>query len=417
MKSFFTLFISLMLGLSSFAQDVSQDSIYVVADVMPEYKDGGLDGFRKYVAQNYVVPDIVKTDLNGLIIVSLVVEPDGQLSTIQVLRDLGFGTGEEAVRVINTSEQWTPGFIKDKPVRVKLTLPLPIKVVAQTPLEDIGLTQDTGDGPVYLSDVVHVTPEYKEGGLDGFRRYLAKNYIVSDEVKTNLNGLVIVSFIVETDGRLSNIKAVRDLGYGTGEEAVRLVANSERWIPGLKNGEPVRVSYTLPIPINIKAPVQTIEMADYEGSMQEFIEMSGVKIYPKSANKGVMPEYPYGGIKGFRKYITKGFNVPKYIKEAKGVVIVSFVVDESGSISAIKVIKDIENTKGLSAEVVRLIKKSPKWKPANLDGKNVKVAFTLPIIFNIINNTIYESPGRNRIYNSNDFKNANLRAPKEFGPK
>ncbi|HUH52248.1 MAG TPA: energy transducer TonB [Flavobacterium sp.] len=248
MKSFFTLFISLMLGLSSFAQDVSQDSIYVVADVMPEYKDGGLDGFRKYVAQNYVVPDIVKTDLNGLVIVSLVVEPDGQLSTIQVLRDLGFGTGEEAVRVINTSEQWTPGFIKDKPVRVKLTLPIPIKVVAQTPLENSTASQDT----IYTK--TETMPQYEDGGIDGFRKFVAMNYNVPNNIPRAIRGSIIVHFVVERDGTLSSIKVLRDLGYGTGEEAARVIAKSKKWRPGFLNNKAVRVSYTFPIILNLTSP-------------------------------------------------------------------------------------------------------------------------------------------------------------------
>ncbi|MGE4348010.1 MAG: energy transducer TonB, partial [Flavobacteriaceae bacterium] len=57
---------------------------------------------------------------------------------------------------------------------------------------------------------------------------------------------------VETDGSLTDIKVIRDLGYGTGAEAVRVLKKSKKWKPGTQNGKPVRVKYTLPISINIQ---------------------------------------------------------------------------------------------------------------------------------------------------------------------
>jgi protein TonB len=52
---------------------------------------------------------------------------------------------------------------------------------------------------------------------------------------------------VEKDGSLTDIKVLRDIGYGTGKEAVRV--KSPRWNPGIQNGKPVRVLYSLPIQI------------------------------------------------------------------------------------------------------------------------------------------------------------------------
>ena len=63
-------------------------------------------------------------------------------------------------------------------------------------------------------------------------------------------GKLIVSFIIETDGRLSDIKVLKDLGYGTSEEAIRVLQSSPKWIPGKQNGKPVRVAYSLPINIH-----------------------------------------------------------------------------------------------------------------------------------------------------------------------
>lgn len=62
-----------------------------------------------------------------------------------------------------------------------------------------------------------------------------------------LMGIVSVFFVVEIDGSLSNIKVLRDIGYGTGKEAIRVLKASPRWNPGVKNGEKVRSTFSLSI--------------------------------------------------------------------------------------------------------------------------------------------------------------------------
>ena len=56
-----------------------------------------------------------------------------------------------------------------------------------------------------------------------------------------------MTFIVEKDGSLSDLKVIRDLGYGTGKEAIRTLKTSPKWIPGKQNDKPVRVLYAIPV--------------------------------------------------------------------------------------------------------------------------------------------------------------------------
>ena len=61
-------------------------------------------------------------------------------------------------------------------------------------------------------------------------------------------GTVVVTFVVETDGTLSDIRVVRDIGSGCGEEAARVVELSDgQWVPGVQRGRLVRVQYNLPV--------------------------------------------------------------------------------------------------------------------------------------------------------------------------
>lgn len=85
------------------------------------------------------------------------------------------------------------------------------------------------------------------GGIDEFRQFLVKSFIYPEKASAKgIHGRVIVGFVVETDGSLSNIKILKDLGFGTGEEAVRVIKSSGSWIPGKLHGMPVRVSYAIP---------------------------------------------------------------------------------------------------------------------------------------------------------------------------
>lgn len=108
--------------------DYSSDKIYTSVETMPEYP-GGIDAFREFVAQNYKNPKVSR-DIKGNLIVTFVIEPDGSMSNIKVVRDLGFGIGFEAIRVLKLADKWTPGTQDGKPVRVNYTLPIIVKIKA-----------------------------------------------------------------------------------------------------------------------------------------------------------------------------------------------------------------------------------------------------------------------------------------------
>ncbi|WP_257666261.1 M56 family metallopeptidase [Parapedobacter tibetensis] len=107
--------------------------------------------------------------------------------------------------------------------------------------------------PDVLFQVVEVNPE-PPGGMRAFMEYISKNYDYPQEaIEAEVNGQVQVSFVVERDGSLTDIKVVRDLGHGTGEAAIRVLQSSSKWSPGIQNGRSVRVAYTLPIRLNLQS--------------------------------------------------------------------------------------------------------------------------------------------------------------------
>lgn len=89
----------------------------------------------------------------------------------------------------------------------------------------------------------------------------------------------------------------------------------------------------------------------------------------------VKPEFP-GGIQEFYKYIAKKFRTPNKLNSG-GKMLVEFVIDKDGSIVDINVTKDLGY--GTDKEIIRVLKKCPKWIPGMQNGKNVRVFYRLPL--------------------------------------
>ncbi|MCX6184488.1 MAG: energy transducer TonB [Flavobacterium sp.] len=102
------------------------------------------------------------------------------------------------------------------------------------------------DNSIYNTAGIEVKPDFP-GGIEKFYKFVGKNYQVPEE--EGLKGKVFVSFVVEKDGSLTDIKVIRDIGYGTGKEAIRVLKSCPKWNPGEQNGKKVRVLYSLPINI------------------------------------------------------------------------------------------------------------------------------------------------------------------------
>jgi len=102
--------------------------------------------------------------------------------------------------------------------------------------------------------VIYDTTSVKEpqfpGGIEKFYKFIGQNFKIPAEFdKLKIDGKIFMEFMIEKDGSLSEFKVVKDLGYGLGDEAIRVLKLSPKWIPASENGEAVRVMYTLPITI------------------------------------------------------------------------------------------------------------------------------------------------------------------------
>lgn len=88
--------------------------------------------------------------------------------------------------------------------------------------------------------------------VETMNKFIQENLRYPEIAKENgVEGVVVVRFVVEKDGQLTNIKVVRDIGAQCGEEAKRIVETMPTWVPGMQRGRKVRVQYNLPVKFDL----------------------------------------------------------------------------------------------------------------------------------------------------------------------
>lgn len=115
------------------------------------------------------------------------------------------------------------------------------------PSEQITDEQQT---PTDISEEIFIIveePPSFTGGGEARIKYISENIKYPDEARAKgIQGTVFVTFVVETDGSVSDVKILRGIGGGCDEEAVRVTENMPKWIPGKQRGQAVRVQFNMP---------------------------------------------------------------------------------------------------------------------------------------------------------------------------
>ncbi|MFA6247529.1 MAG: TonB family protein [Mucilaginibacter sp.] len=120
-------------------------------------------------------------------------------------------------------------------------------ITIDEPVGNADVKQVVEENPNQIFTAVEQVPTFP-GGESGFNKYLSKAIRYPAIAReNNVQGRVIVQFVVERDGSLTDIKVVRGIGSGCDEEAMRALKASPKWKPGIQNGRPVRVQYSVPV--------------------------------------------------------------------------------------------------------------------------------------------------------------------------
>lgn len=137
LKLFLLLLVSLLFSFSGVAQDVSgqdgsssneEGEIFQIVEEMPDFP-GGTSELVLFLENNLnYPPGALESGVQGSVFVNFIVEPDGHLSNVKVLRSLGSGCDEEAIRLVTSMPNWKPGKQRGTAVRVSYILPIKFKL-------------------------------------------------------------------------------------------------------------------------------------------------------------------------------------------------------------------------------------------------------------------------------------------------
>ena len=219
---------------------VDPDTVYQIVEKMPQYR-GGEEAMMKYVADNIKYPQEAKDkNISGRVFVSFVIEKDGSVNEVKVVRGIGGGCDEEAARVIKGMPKWEPGMQKGKPVRVNYMMPINFKLSDTQPKQPVKKSSvskvDMKPDKNGVYQIVEEMPQYT-GGEAAMMEYVAKNIVYPQEARDKeISGRVFVSFIVEKDGSVNEVNVKKGIGGGCDEEAVRVVKAMPKWKPGKMKG-------------------------------------------------------------------------------------------------------------------------------------------------------------------------------------
>lgn len=129
MKRNILLFMIILLGAGlNYAVAQDENEVFTVVEEVPSFP-GGDDARMQYIQENIVYPKLAKdSGIQGTVFVTFVVEKDGEITNVKILRGIGGGCDEECLRVVREMPKWIPGKQKGEPVRVRFNMPIRFKL-------------------------------------------------------------------------------------------------------------------------------------------------------------------------------------------------------------------------------------------------------------------------------------------------
>ncbi|MDL2252013.1 energy transducer TonB [Odoribacter sp. OttesenSCG-928-J03] len=398
--------VSLLLQFVSPEVKGQDTTVYTVADVMPSFPGN----MMAWIRENIQYPrEVYKDKMKGRVVLSVLVEKDGTLSDIRILRPVHENLDKEALRLVGSMPQWSPGLIQDIPVRVKHTVMVTydpdnilypssyLEYIQALEMQKTAL-EASDAGAQYLADCPGVVEKLKATYTTdkvAYTQIRGQHLLLLDEVGDRVRHIgKRLSLPVEEEVKLYNIceKAARrkvDMLETIGTKNFIMKYCMLRWeLDKLSLQEELNIrellgDYDYMRYYEIFLLSENISVSD----SIEYDETSHVKC--DTSCVGVNPRFN-GNLS---MWMSENLRYPPsaVIRDGSGRVIVFFVVEEDGSISEVKVLKGAGDT-ALDAEAVRVAQAMPKWIPGRCLEHNrpVRVSFMLPIVFKLERESTFE---------------------------
>jgi TonB family protein len=267
---FFRLFFSAYFIFSAFflfSQVSVSDDICEFPDVFPVNK-GGLTELNRLIHDHLIYPDKpFKSNQEAQVKLGFVVMKEGSVTGEKILVSGGKEFDDEAMRLLHLLE-WIPGQKNSVKVISRGTITITFNLAAyKKSIKDRGFSKPRPDKkfPFDSTFMVIENPETQAEyfrGSEALTEFIQENLEYPDMAKRqNLQGIVQMSFVVETNGKTSNIFVEKSVGGGCAEEAVGLIGQT-KWKPAIHNGKIVRSRYHYSIAFTLNNDYRSNELGE-----------------------------------------------------------------------------------------------------------------------------------------------------------
>ncbi len=223
--------------------------------------------------------------------------------------------------------------------------------------------------------VVDQMPQFP-GGDEALKKFIQSHIIYPPmAAENNIQGTVVLLMVIDKTGKVNDVTVARSLDKDLDKEAVRVCESLPNFIPGRQDGIAVSVWYAIPVIFELPQNTETYKNK-FESPIDKNIEEKEEVFYEVDQ----MPQYP-GGEAALMKYLQSHIIYPPMAAQNKvhGRVVVQFVVDKTGKVGEVKVVRSVDGD--LDKEAVRVCKSLSNFIPGRQNGTAVSVWYTLPIRF------------------------------------
>lgn len=231
-------------------QSKSRDQVFTVVEEMPKFP-GGEAKLLEFINKGIKYPVTAQEKgIQGRVIASFIVNKDGSVSDVEVVRGVDPLLDTEAVRVISTFPNWEPGKQRGQAVDVKYTVPITFRLSSGGNETASPNASNQIKGDVYT--VVEEMPRFP-GGEEALLKFINQGIkYPTDAQEGGKQGRVIVSFTVKKDGSVADVEVMRGVYPSLDKEAMRVIGTMPIWEPGKEKGQAVNVRYTVPITFRLQ---------------------------------------------------------------------------------------------------------------------------------------------------------------------
>jgi len=220
----------------------------------------GSQTYQEYLNSEIQYPEEAKVNnISGIVYAYFEIDRQGKVQNARIIDGIGESFDKEVLDAIKNMPDWEPAISMGKPLVMQFLMPISFAQLTDESdvkkfKQRVGFPSESNHNEASNTDekqkpfiIVDERPQFP-GGEEARMQYLGDNINYPQKAREEgIQGTVYVTFVVEQDGSIADVRILRGIGGGCDEEAMEVVENMPDWKPGKKDGEPVRTEFNMPI--------------------------------------------------------------------------------------------------------------------------------------------------------------------------